>query len=682
MSEIIRQRDPLPSDMETIRGAKLADVAELRATLLREVYSKNSIRPYFKFGDLPIPFVTGQTAHMLCIGDSGAAKTTTLRTLMSYLMPLASHTADNLLAIPAAQRAPSSPQEFSRSLTFQAVVYDAKVENVPFLAALGFKPSRDLIILDPADERCFAWDIAKDFNSRDDIDHLLNLLIPSRAESHRENASADFFEASARLLIQDIIVSFRNAALAQSRQPAWTLRDILNAIARPDCLRYLFQWHDTPAEAVARLDIYPATFDGILATARSLINPFRQAAERWDEATRLGRRISFKDWILRGRNTVLVLPNTESNVLVNGPLNRLMLRALTELVLRNDHSFVYDENNQKHVRRRYFFFDELGDAGKLPTLKRLLTEGREFGANVVLGLHAISQLEHTYGKEDANTILALCPFKALLRAGDSATAEWMAKFVGDSLRAYRKMTLTAGSTSGQTWSTQESQTDGASDGTTVTGSQSTSHAKSRSDADTRSYQVDSFGRGRLASTSKQNSHGITTTESQSISLAQSHQDSRSNSTGTSQGSSSSSSHSQSDSVDLRQENALYYSEFMKFPDPAKTRIVRVVCHVPFLGTWQTDISLDLMLSQLEKPQASSPQFQKWQDDDRVSRAKAWTPDDFSRLGIAPLPISAPPRRKAIAPPNTSLLAAPNAIAPADQVECNDECGLPPPNFDF
>ena len=67
----------LPDDREIIRGAKLDDVEQLRTTLLRQVYAGNFVHSYFKFGDLPIPFVEGQTAHTLCIGDSGAGKTTT-----------------------------------------------------------------------------------------------------------------------------------------------------------------------------------------------------------------------------------------------------------------------------------------------------------------------------------------------------------------------------------------------------------------------------------------------------------------------------------------------------------------------------------------------------------------------------------------------------------------------------
>jgi hypothetical protein len=388
-----------------------------------------------------------------------------------------------------------------------------------------------------------------------------------------------------------------------------------------------------------------------------------------------------KDWALRGRNTVLVLPHTESNVLVNGPLNRLLLRALTELVVKHQYSFAEDEYGNRQVRRRYFFFDELGDAGKLPTLKRLLSQGREFGVNVVLGLHAISQLEETYGKEHANTLLALCPYKILLRAGDSATAEWMAKYVGDVLRAYRKTTFTQGRTSGHTWNTQQSETEATSDGETVTDSKSTSYAENRSESRSRSRQVDKSG-FPLVSTSVQKSEGATATVGKSTSHAQSHQDSKSLTTGNSQGGSSGSSSSESDSVDLRQETTLYTSEFMKFPDPAKTRVVRVVAHVPSLGTWQTDMSLDLMLQQLEKPVASVPEVQDWEDDERVSRAKGWTPNDFCRLGIAPASVPAPLRQKKLPTPKTLLLAGPDASAHADDDECNEEGSLPAPDFDF
>ena len=69
--------------------------------------------------------------------------------VMSFVLPLPRCRVKRLLEAPAHQRSPSSPQEFSRSLTFQAVIYNAKEENVPFLAGLGFNTSVDLIIMDP-----------------------------------------------------------------------------------------------------------------------------------------------------------------------------------------------------------------------------------------------------------------------------------------------------------------------------------------------------------------------------------------------------------------------------------------------------------------------------------------------------------------------------------------------------
>jgi hypothetical protein len=548
------------------------------------------------------------------------------------------------------------------------VVYNAKVENVPFLAALGFNTSTDLIILDPADGRCFAWDLAKDYASRVDIDHLLNLLIPTRTESPQGNASAEFFESEARQLIRDIIISLRNATLAQGLEPAWTLRDILNAIGRPDYFRYLLQWHDTPEDAAARIDVYPSQRDGVFATARSLINPFRQAAECWDEASRLGRKISFKDWARHGGNTVLVLPDTDSNVLVNGPLNRLMLRALTELVVSHEYSVDYDNNGCPHVRRRYFFLDELGEAGRLPTLRRLLSQGREFGVTVVLGLHAISQLEETYGKAHANTILANIPYKALHRAGDYATAEWMTKSSGECLRAYRKITDTAGNTVGNTWSTQKGTTVGNSDGTTVT--EGETHSKANSDGN-------SISTTRQSDPSRSTSHGtqtnksVTTTTGHSKSVATTRNDSNSTTDSESRGGNTSSSISRSNAVELRQEPVHYSSEFMNPPDPAQSRIVRIIARAPSVGLWLADISLDGMLSQLEKPLVHVPQFQTWLEEDRVARAKTWEWNDFRRLGLRP-----PTHPKA--PPSIEG-ASPNALEHKDG---DFEEGLSPPEFDF
>ena len=53
-------------------------------------------------------------------------------------------------------------------------------------------------------------------------------------------------------------------------------------------------------------------------------------------------KISFKDWAINGQHSVLVLPNTEKNVDVNGPLNQLFFKALTNILLQHKYSSFMD----------------------------------------------------------------------------------------------------------------------------------------------------------------------------------------------------------------------------------------------------------------------------------------------------------------------------------------------------
>ena len=111
----------------------------------------------------------------------------------------------------------------------------------------------------------------------------------------------------------------------------------------------------------------------------------------------------------------------------------MFFKALTNVVLQHEYSLVTDTNGNDHIKQRYFIIDELGSAGNISALERLMSEGRSFGVHVALGVHQLSQMRATYGHEGADTILGLCSYAALLKAGDPLTAKWMSERIGDIL---------------------------------------------------------------------------------------------------------------------------------------------------------------------------------------------------------------------------------------------------------
>lgn len=87
------------------------------------------------------------------------------------------------------------------------------------------------------------------------------------------------------------------------------------------------------------------------------------------------------------------------------------------------------EDNE--ARRVWFFLDEAASWGRLASAADLLTKARKKGGCGVLGVQAISQVRETYGRDGAQTLLSNLGTWLTLRAGDSDTADFMSKNIGD-----------------------------------------------------------------------------------------------------------------------------------------------------------------------------------------------------------------------------------------------------------
>ena len=84
-----------------------------------------------------------------------------------------------------------------------------------------------------------------------------------------------------------------------------------------------------------------------------------------------------------------------------------------------------------HDRRVIFALDEMPLLGKIQSIVDLATNGRKHGAMIFAGLQSISQLRESYGPETAQTLLACFGSWLVLRVSDSATAEYMSKYIGE-----------------------------------------------------------------------------------------------------------------------------------------------------------------------------------------------------------------------------------------------------------
>jgi type IV secretory pathway TraG/TraD family ATPase VirD4 len=83
-------------------------------------------------------------------------------------------------------------------------------------------------------------------------------------------------------------------------------------------------------------------------------------------------------------------------------------------------------------RRVWLIIDEFASIGKVQSIEAFATKARKKGGCLLIGLQAVSQLQHRYGEKGAQTILSCLSSWLVLRCSDPETAEYISTYIGDS----------------------------------------------------------------------------------------------------------------------------------------------------------------------------------------------------------------------------------------------------------
>lgn len=110
--------------------------------------------------------------------------------------------------------------------------------------------------------------------------------------------------------------------------------------------------------------------------------------------------------------------------------------------------------SENQERGLWYVFDELDSLGKISSLRAGLTKLRKYGGRCILGIQTISQLRSTYGRNEAQTLLACTSVKCILRAGDSETARSMEQELGEQEIERTQVSETSGDSFNENVSTQ------------------------------------------------------------------------------------------------------------------------------------------------------------------------------------------------------------------------------------
>ncbi|MEQ9617183.1 MAG: type IV secretion system DNA-binding domain-containing protein [Phycisphaerales bacterium] len=323
--------------------------------------------------------------HFLVMGATGSGKTNIIKMLMNSLLP-----------------------DGDGELRYRSVIYDPKRELIPFLSRVNIPDDR-VIITNPYDARCSAWDMAADVREPGDAETIARAIIPLPEDSDRRDENAFFTNAANQTLTAMI------EALATAAPKKWDFRDVVEACARPSALKQLLRVTLSGRDILASYyKPYDKTAKNVFSTVQTYIGQFRVLASLWHNAS---TKFSMDDWL--DNRAVIVLGTRPRRASVVELANRLIMNRAIEVVI--------DQNDDKPQDLSWFFLDELREAGRFSKLNLLMNQGRSKGAHVVVGYQDQSGMNDLMGDDAANEIASQCSNKALLHLASGISMEWASK---------------------------------------------------------------------------------------------------------------------------------------------------------------------------------------------------------------------------------------------------------------
>lgn len=289
----------------------------------------------------------------------------------------------------------------------QLIIFDAKCDAVPTLAALGLRPEDENVsILNPFDARSAVWNLSEAVQTPAMARALATLMVPEE-----KNSTAPYFSNAARELVYDVLLALNHVAGTN-----WTFRDLLCALESREHIAAITERLPRAGVLAARILDDKQHSPGVLSTLATKLGPFEQVAALWDTC-KSGRKFSIPDFL--SRPGVLILGNDPVLRESFWPINAMLLKALSNEILRRPNT---------RQPRHWFVLDEFRAMERVDCIHDLLNRGRSKGAAVLLGIQSVEGLLEVYGENGANDILSQCANKMFLRAGGPKTAEWIERF--------------------------------------------------------------------------------------------------------------------------------------------------------------------------------------------------------------------------------------------------------------
>ena len=280
-----------------------------------------------------------------------------------------------------------------------AVIYDPACEFVK----THYRPWRGDVILNPLDNRSPFWSNVFEQKYRTDYQLLAEVFFPGGKREKTNQTEAFFLGASRDILARLLEFEPHPAQLVE-----W-LSDG-EAIDRMTQGTELANYVD-PKAANQR--------GGVLGSLAKLGKTLRllPRAEECDFD------FSLTDWAEERRGWIFLTSTKDAEEQL-----RPLYAAYLDLLMRRLMSIDEARSRRRPVK---LFVDEVHSLEYLPTLEKVLTEGRKFGVNVFLGTQNKHQIDDRYGRDAASTMLSSPRYKIVLRCNEPDSADWLSRLLGE-----------------------------------------------------------------------------------------------------------------------------------------------------------------------------------------------------------------------------------------------------------
>lgn len=321
-------------------------------------------------------------------GSQGSGKTQAMLPLMTE-------------AIQAALQADSCTIVFIHDFKGDFTEYFAGIPGVALLA--------------PWDSRSVAWDIAPDILSKSDARELAANLTGADIAT---GESVAWSAGSAQILAGLIINLIKN-------NPRWKWSDLTHEL---DLDYQLLREHAIAGEPSASqlLNEGPTAKNPTISFMTRLSSMVKPAIEAFANAEATTKQsISFRRWFLMEPNLPRVL------ICQNSTRFELMAKAILKSASKSFASAL-DSISDNSIDERFLFFDELPQAGKLPSFPQFFAVGRSKGCMPVYSFQIINQLNdrNAYGPDVTKSLLGMTGTTVICKV-QAETQKWASEMVGE-----------------------------------------------------------------------------------------------------------------------------------------------------------------------------------------------------------------------------------------------------------